>query len=125
MAVLSNTMPGRKLSFDDAGAIACALPGVVEGRSYGTRGWKVGKKFLMREKEQMDGVLVVRLANVDEQAFLIERDPETFFITDHYRGYPAVLVRLGKISRKALAVLIEQAWRGQATKKLLAGYDPG
>jgi hypothetical protein len=114
------TMARRKLTIDDAGAIAAALPGVTEGTSYGTRGWKVGKKFLMREKERMDDVLVLKLASVDEQELLIERDPGVFFITDHYKGWPAVLVRLGAIDRKALASLIEGAWRAQATKKILA-----
>ena len=111
------------MTIDEAGAIACAYPGVGEGTSYGTRGWRVGKKFLMREKEKMDGVLVVGLANLDEQEFLIETQPEAFFITDHYRGYPAVLVRVGKIDRKGLTALIERAWRRMATKKMIAERD--
>lgn len=116
-------MARKKLTIADAGVIAAALPGVVEGTSYGTRGWKVGKKFLMREKERMDHVLVVKLANVDEQDFMIARDPEVFFITDHYRGWPAVLVRLDRIDRKSLTALIEQAWRAQATRKLIVERD--
>lgn len=113
-------MSRRALTIADAGAIAEALPGVTAGSSYGTSGWRVGKKFLMREKERMDNVLVLRLASVDDQELLIERDPGVFFITDHYRGYPAVLLRLDKIDRKSLAAVIEQAWRSQATKKLIA-----
>lgn len=113
-------MARRKLTIDDAGAIAAALQGVTGGTSYGTRGWKVGKKFLMREKERMDDVLVLKLASVDEQEFLIERDPGVFFITDHYKGWPTVLVRLAAVDRKTLSSLIEGAWRAQATKKFLA-----
>ena len=113
-------MARKKLTIADAGAIAAALPGVSAGSSYGTRGWKVGKKFLMREKERMDDVLVLKLASVDEQEFLIERDPTAFFITDHYKGWPAVLIRLAAIDRRELAALIEQAWRAAATKKLIA-----
>ncbi len=116
-------MARRKMSFDDVGAIACALPGVSEGTSYGTRGWRVGKKFLMRAKEKMDDVLVLGVESLDEQEFLLESDPDVFFITDHYRGYPAVLIQLAKADRKHLAELIERAWRRTATKKLIAERD--
>ena len=115
-------MAGR-LSFEDVAAIAAGLPGVVEGTSYGTRGWRVGKKFLMRAKEKMDDVLVILTESVDEQEFLIARDPAVYFITDHYRGYPAVLVRLNKVAKRELAALVERAWRRGATKKLLAERD--
>ena len=116
----------RGFTVDEVAAMACALPGVEEGRSWGTRGWRVGKKFLMRQKEKMDDVLVIGADSIDEQEFLIERDPDVYFITDHYRGYPAVLVRLANIERADLTALIERSWRRAATKKLLAERDmPG
>jgi hypothetical protein len=77
----------------------------------------------MREKEKMDGVLVLGTDSVDEQEYLIETDPDIFFITDHYRGYPVILVRVDKIGRKHLAGLIERAWRRGATKTLIAQRD--
>jgi hypothetical protein len=83
----------------------------------------VGKKFLMREKERMDHVRVLKLASVDEQEFMLAHDPDVFFITGHYRGWPAVLVRLDRIDRKSLTALIERAWRAQATRKLIAERD--
>ena len=118
-------MARRKITFDDVGALACALPGVHEGTSYGTRGWRVGKKFLMRAKEKMDDVLVLGVESLDERELLLEGDPDVFFITDHYRGYPALLVRLAHIDRKHLAGLIERAWRRGASKKLIAARDNG
>ena len=116
-------MARRTMTIDEAGAIACGYPGVSEGTSYGTRGWRVGKKFLMREKEKMDGVLVLGVESIDEQEFLIENEPDIFFITDHYRGYPALLVRVAKIDSKHLTGIIERAWRRGATKKLIAERD--
>lgn len=113
----------RGVTVDEVAAMACALPGVEEGRSYGTRGWRVGKKFMMRQKEKMDEVLVIGTDSIDEQEVLIERDPDVFFITDHYRGYRAVLVRLANIERADLAALIERSWRRSATKTLLAERD--
>lgn len=116
-------MPRRTLTIDDAAAIAAALPGVTEGVSYGTRGWKVGRKFLMREKEKMDAVLVIGAGTLDERDLLLERDPEVFFITDHYGGWQVLLVRLSHISRRELAALIERAWRRSATRKQIAERD--
>jgi len=35
-------------------------------------------------------------------------DPDTFFTTDHYRGYPTVLVRLSEARVADLCALLEQ-----------------
>jgi hypothetical protein len=50
-------------------------------------------------------------------------DPRTFFITDHYRGYPIVLVHLQTVGRADLRDVLEQAWRLNAPKRLIAEYD--
>lgn len=44
------------MTFDDVRRLALALPRVVEGTSYGTAAFRVGKKFLLRLKE--DGVTI-------------------------------------------------------------------
>jgi hypothetical protein len=50
---------------------------------------------------------------------LLEKQPDTYYMTSHYRGYPTVLVRLAKISRSELRNLLEQAEQfvGAQTKK--------
>jgi hypothetical protein len=53
----------------------------------------------------------------------MQADPETFFTTDHYRGYPTVLVRLAIVDEDHLREVIDQAWRLRAPKKLIAEYD--
>jgi len=45
----------------------------------------------------------------DERDFRMKADPETFFITDHYRGYPTVLVRLTSVTTTDLRDVLEQA----------------
>jgi hypothetical protein len=45
----------------------------------------------------------------DECDFRMKADPETFFITDHYRGYPTALIRLTKVSIGDLEEVLEQA----------------
>jgi hypothetical protein len=59
----------------------------------------------------------------DERNFRMKADPETFFITDHYRGYPTVLVRLTSVTRTDLQDVLEQAWRLHAPRRLIKEYD--
>lgn len=98
-----------------------ALPGVEEGPCYGTPGWRVKGKFLARIKE--DGETLAIKCGHDERDFRMKADPKTFYITDHYRGYPAVLVRLPRVRQGDLKDVIEQAWRFNAPKRLVKEFD--
>lgn len=49
----------------------------------------------------------------------METQPHAFFLTDHYRGWPGILVRLSNVDRAQLQELLEQSWRRLAPKKLL------
>ncbi len=64
--------------------------------------------------------LVVR-SGIEEREWLIEDAPETYYLTDYYRRYPLVLVRLSKINRDALRDLLSVSSR-LATAK--AGLRP-
>ena len=64
-------------------------------------------------------VLAVRTASVADKEMLIAADPDKFFTEPHYNGYPAVLVRLAAIRVPELRLLLESAWRCQASKELL------
>jgi hypothetical protein len=99
--------------------LATKLPGVEQGTSYGTPALHVRGKFLARLKE--DGESVALKIDFSERDVLLELDPRAFYLTDHYRPYPAMLVRLKEVRRDMLERLLEQAWRGQAPKSLLVG----
>ena len=101
--------------------LALALPGVEEGLSYGTPGFRVRGKFLARLWE--DGTTLVVKCGDDERDFRMKADPETFFITDHYRGYPTVLVHLGRVTVDDLRDVLEQAWRLHAPRRLVTEYE--
>jgi hypothetical protein len=101
--------------------LALAFPGVEEGLSYGTPGFRIRGKFLARLWE--DGETLVVRCGDDERDFRMKADPRTFFITDHYRGYPTVLVRLGRVTQGDLQDVLEEAWRRQAPRRLVAEYD--
>ena len=69
---------------------------------------------------QLD-VLAVRCP-IETKEMLVEAAPHRFFDDDHYRGFPAVLVRLPQIEEDELAALLAAAWRLQAPKALLKAY---
>jgi hypothetical protein len=62
---------------------------------------------------------------VEMKEVLIESAPAIYFETDHYKGWPAVLVRLSKIGDAELRECVQRAWRLQAPKRLLARHDAG
>jgi hypothetical protein len=110
--------------WSDVAAIGARFPGVEEGTSYGTPSLKVRGKFMCRLRTDPDA-LVVRTIDLADRDALVKGDPGVFFITPHYEGYPAVLVRLEAISVDMLAELIEDAWRLQAAKRVVAAFDAG
>jgi hypothetical protein len=110
--------PARPDLFKKVLEAARGLPGVEEGTSYGTRALRVKKKFLARLRED-DESLVIKVEMI-ERDYLMRSDPSTFFITDHYRDYPSVLIHLSKVKPAQLRELIEQCWRRAAPKRLVA-----
>src|SRR5258708_5081385 len=101
--------------------IALSFAGVEEGTSYGTLAFRVSKKFLCRMKE--DGESLAIRMDFAEREMLIAGEPETFYITDHYRNYPMVLIRLPKIHPEELKRIFSNAWRQYAGKRSLKEAD--
>ena len=86
------------------------LAGITEGSSYGMPSFKLHGKFFARFRDQ-DTVLVLQLTSIAERDVLLQMAPKAFFFTDHYRDYPAVLVRLAEIPGALLADVVTDAWR--------------
>jgi hypothetical protein len=97
---------------------AATLPGIEEGVCFGTPALYVRKRFLARLRE--DGETVAIKVDFIDRDVLLEADPAAFFLTDHYRAYPMVLMRLRQTRPAMAEALLEQAWRRAASKKLLA-----
>jgi hypothetical protein len=115
-------MPKKSpLSLVDVRRIALALPDVEEGPCYGTPGFRVRGKVMLRMWE--DGETLVVKCGDDERDRRLKSDPKTYYVTDHYKGYPTVLVHLSRVSSSDLHALIEKAWRFNAPKRLLAEFD--
>lgn len=106
-------MPAKRITFDTVRELGLALPDTEEGTTYGTPALKVhGKMFacVPNHKSAEPGSLAVRIA-FDQRDELIAAEPETYYLKDHYVGYPCVLVRLARIRPDALKDLLLMAWR--------------
>lgn len=71
------------------------------------------------------GESIVVKVDLGEREAMVQASPETFVVTDHYRNYPMVVVRLAAVDREELAELLTEAWRRTAPRRLLADYDAG
>jgi hypothetical protein len=106
----------RGITWERFCADAAKLPGVEQGTCYGTPALYVRKKFLARLKEDGDSV-AIKLDFADRDV-LLEAEPKAFYLTDHYRPYPAVLMRLSQVAPAMALELLRLAWRRAAPKRL-------
>jgi hypothetical protein len=99
--------------FEAVRARGAALPDVEVATSWGAPALKVrGKMFvsMATHKSAEPNTLVVRMDLAQRDA-LIEEDPSTYYLKDHYVGYPCVLVRLSRVHPDALRDLVLTAYR--------------
>jgi hypothetical protein len=105
-------MPRKAVDFDTVREIAMAMPEVEQSTSWGATSFKVrGKMFACPaiHSSAEEGSLIVRI-DFNLRAELLASDPEVYYLTPHYENYPAVLVRLARISRKALRDVLGTSW---------------
>jgi hypothetical protein len=67
-------------------------------------------RFLARFRDA-DTVLVLQLGAIGERDVLMQLDSRAFFFTDHYRNYPAVLIRLAEVPPSLFDDVVTEAWR--------------
>ncbi len=99
--------------------VGLALPDVEATTRYdGSPVLKRGGSFvagLATHPSAEPNTLVVR-AGLEEREWLLEDAPETYYLTDYYRRYPLVLVRLSRIKRDALRDVLSVSWRLTSVK---------
>jgi len=112
-------MPRTKITFDVVREIGLALPDVEESSTRGAFALKVRGNLLactaIHKSAQPDS-LMVRI-DFDQRAALLAEAPETYYVTDHYVNYPAVLVRLSQVQKDELRGLLASASRFVTSKK--------
>lgn len=111
----------KGLTFKDVCRLAASFPGVKESTSYGTQALKVDGKLIARLKE--DGETLVLRMDIVSRDLLLRAEPKRFYLTDHYRDYGYILVRLPQVTSTRMTDLLEDAWRLVAPRKRITAYD--
>lgn len=109
-------------TWEDVIEIGTRFPEVEVGTSFGTPALQVRGKRMCRMRTNPDA-LVLRVVDLGEREALLQGQPDAFFSTPHYDGYPYVLVKLEAVDPTELAELIEEAWRIRAPKRLVKTWD--
>jgi hypothetical protein len=102
--------------------IALSFPEAHEKPSYGKPSFFIAKKFFTRLRAE-DNSLVLVVDGMDQRDMMLELDSRTYHITGHYKDYPAVLVRMERITPEEVRIMLERRWRAIAPKKLLKAME--
>lgn len=122
-------------TWDEVRQIAMDLPEMTERSSQGVPQWRVKEKTIAWERPLRradyevlgdgapDGpILALWVPDVGIKEVLLSDDPDIYFTTPHFDGYPAVLIRLDRIGPPELEELIIEAWLDRAPKRLVREY---
>ena len=108
-----STAPTRegKVDFGTVLKLGASLPGVrassdARGVALKLKGQLVACTAINRSAEPNSLMVCIDFPLRD---CLLGKQPDTYYMTSHYRGYATVLVRLPKIGRSELRNLLEQA----------------
>ena len=108
--------------FEAVKNIAMTFPDTEESISHeGTPSVKVRGKLMCRLHENGD-FIPIRLEFELRDKYL-ESHPEIFHLPDHFKSYPYICMWIHNYDKKLLMEVLEQSWKGLATKKQLKEYD--
>jgi len=106
--------PAPTGGFEIVRAVGLTLPDVEATTKYdGSPVLKLNGCFmagLATHPSAEPDTLVVRVG-YEEREWLIADAPETYYLTDYYRSYPLLLVRMSRVDRDALHDLLSVSWR--------------
>jgi hypothetical protein len=118
-------------SQDDVRRIALSLPEATEdahrfGFSVAGKGfaWAWNERIQPnRARVPNPDVIALRIVHESEKDALIDMNPDVFFTEPHYDGYCAILARLPAIDVGLLEIMLRDAWRERAPRRLLERAD--
>jgi hypothetical protein len=106
-------MARSTIDFDTVRKIGLALPGVEDGTLHGGLALKAHGKLLAclpTHRSAEPGSLVVKV-DFGDGAELLAAAPDVYYVTEHYVGYPSVLVRLSRVNPDVLRDLLGMAYK--------------
>ena len=122
----------------DLDKLALALPQVTkEITDDGRPSYLVhGKRFVLQRSrrpdavdpetgERLDDVLMFRVTDLDVKELMLADDRGIYFTTPHFKGYPAVLVRIPDLARldlDELHDLVVEAWLTRVQKRVAKAW---
>ena len=108
----------------DVRDIALSLPDVTGDDGFSFHLGKTGIAWRYMERVHpkkarvpRNDIFVVRVADEDDKQAVLQGEPRIFFTTDHYDGYPAVMVRLAEIDKGRLTELLTDAHAAALAKQ--------
>jgi len=124
------------ITFDGVARLALALPDVTEAERRGNRTWLANGKGFAWERPFSKAdikrfgdatppagpILAVAVADLGEKEAVLAAHPAVFFTIPHFEGYPAVLIRLDKVTRKAVLDALVDGWLACAPAALVEHY---
>lgn len=110
--------PANRVDFDWIRRTALALPGVKEVQLHGAPSLKVSGRLLacpaLHQSAEPNSIVVA--IDLDLRTGVLETDPQAYYLTDHYRRHPVVLVRLEHVDKDSMKDLLAKAWRFLGSK---------
>ena len=101
----------KQLDFEDVRRIALELPDVQESATSRGTALKVRGRILtcpaIHASAEPNSIMV--RVSFEERARLLATEPDRYYLTDHYSGYPAILVRLAQTNPRVLRDLLDKA----------------
>lgn len=124
------------VSLDEVARLAMELPEVTEGERHGVRTWAVAGKGFAWERPfskadlkrfgdatPPDGpILAVRVEDLGEKEAVLAANPRSLFTIPHFDGYPAVLIHLRTVTKRALREAIVDGWLACAPHDLADAF---
>jgi hypothetical protein len=120
------------VTIEDAARMALELPNVTEIDRHGSRAWAVNDKVFAWERQFSKAdikrfgdapppagpIVAVRVEDLGEKEAVLAAEYPGFFTIPHFDGYPAVLIQLRRVGKRAFREALIDGWLACAPDRL-------